>query len=419
MTTISIVASGSRGDVQPYVALGHGLKQAGYHVRLLSSENFAGLVQEGGLEFVSIGESVESVIETDEWRKTIASGNFIRILAKMQAEMKKRAVGMAEIMPQALRPSDLIMTGMAGMGGTFSIAEKYNIPVLQAFVFPFSPTQAFPAPLVPKLPLGKLLNRPSFHIVRQLFWQNSKATDVAIRKILGMSKPPFWGYYAQLDRQKVPLLYGYSQHVLPRPQDWAQHESVTGYWFLDAPASWTPPTDLQDFLQDGTPPVYIGFGSMKSDKPEEGGAIALEALERAGQRGILSAGWGGLKPSHLPKTVHMVSSLPHSWLFPRMGAVVHHGGAGTTAASLRAGVPSIIVPFMGDQPFWGKRVADMGVGPAPIPRKKLTSENLAHAISQAMSNATMRQNARLLGEKINAENGIANAVKAIKNHLGA
>jgi sterol 3beta-glucosyltransferase len=303
------------------------------------------------------------------------------------------------------------------MGGTLSIAEKYNIPVLQAFVFPFSPTQEFPAPIVPKLPLGKLLNRPSFHIVRQMFWQNSKATDVAIRKLLGMSKPPFWGYYAQLNRQKIPLLYGYSQHVLPRPHDWAQHESVTGYWFLDAPDSWTPPADLQDFLQAGTPPVYIGFGSMISENPEEAGAIALKALERSGQRGILSAGWGGLKPSHLPKTVQMVSSMPHSWLFPRMGAVVHHGGAGTTAAGLRAGVPSILVPFMGDQPFWGKRVLDMGVGTAPIPRKKLTSENLAQAITQAMSNTTMRQNARALGEKINAETGIANAVTAVKKVL--
>jgi sterol 3beta-glucosyltransferase len=171
------------------------------------------------------------------------------------------------------------------------------------------------------------------------------------------------------------------------------------------------------FLDGGPPPVYIGFGSMGGRNPEQAGAIALEALAQSGQRGIVASGWGGIKTSDVPANVHLISAIPHRWLFPRMAAVVHHGGAGTTAAGLAAGVPNIIVPFMGDQPFWGKRVADLGVGPAPIARKQLTTQRLAEAIKQATSDAVMRQRAHDLGQKICAEDGVANAVEFVGRFL--
>ncbi len=167
------------------------------------------------------------------------------------------------------------------------------------------------------------------------------------------------------------------------------------------------------FLDSGTPPVYIGFGSMGSRKPKETADLVLEALDRTGQRGILSSGWGGLSQENLPDTVHMVDLVPHSWLFPRVAAVVHHGGAGTTAAGLRAGVPSIVIPFFGDQLFWGQRVEKLGVGTAPIPRKQLTVEKLAAAIHRAVTDPLMRQQAAHLGARIQTEDGIANAVAVI------
>lgn len=417
MTLISIVASGSRGDVQPYVALGQGLRLAGYHVRLIASENFQALATEAGLDFCSTGESIEAITQSEEWRKVTESGNFLSILAKMQSEMKQRAGKMAQQMPAFLEGSDLILTGMGGIGGVFTLAEALQIPLMQAYVFPFTPTSEFPAPLVPRLPLGGLVNRLSFHITRQMFWQTSKISDRLTRQMLGIGKGSFWGPYASLNRRRVPALYGYSQHVLPRPHDWPEHHHVTGYWFLDASPGWTPPSDLVDFLSTGEPPVYIGFGSMGNRNPEEVGAIALEALQRSGQRGILASGWGGIKASNLPDTVQLIESIPHTWLFPRMAAVVHHGGAGTTAAGLRAGIPAIIIPFMGDQPFWGQRVADLHVGTLPIPRKKLTGQRLAEAITQAVSDAALRQQARELGNKIRAEDGIANVVSVVNGVL--
>jgi sterol 3beta-glucosyltransferase len=413
MVEVSIVASGTRGDVQPYIALGQGLSSAGYDVRLLASENFEPLAVEAGLSFCSTGESIETILQSDEWRAVTESGNFLRILRQMQREMKKRVNQLAQQLPGFLEGSDLIITGMSGLGGVFTIAEAFKIPLIQAYVVPFSPTRELAAPLVAKLPFGRLLNRPSFHLMRQMFWQTSKMSDTATRQILGLPKGSFWGPYRSLKQRRVPALYGYSQHVLPRPTDWTDNEMITGYWFLDEPEGWQPPADLVAFLNAGQAPVYIGFGSMGSRDPQEAGTIAVEALQRTGQRGVLAAGWGGLKASEVPETIHLIESLPHSWLFPRMAAVVHHGGAGTTAAGLRAGVPSVIIPFMGDQPFWGRRVAELGVGPAPIPRKKLTAPRLAAAISEAVNQQDMRAKANRLGQQIQAEAGVANAAAFI------
>lgn len=411
---ISVVASGSRGDVQPYIALGKGLKDAGYRVRIVTSDDFESLVTGAGLDFSSGGESVEAVIQSDEWRKVMDSGNFLKILRQMNAAMKGRAQDMALKLPKSLEGTDLIVTGLGGMGGTFSVAEKLNIPVIQAYVFPLTPTSAFPGPLTPTLPFGRALNRLSFVPVRQMLWQSGRVVDVAVRKELAMPRGSFFGPYRALQQKRVPILYGYSKHVLPQPADWDALNHVTGYWFLDAPADWEPPADLVAFLKAGPPAVYIGFGSMGNRNAEETTRLVLEALSISGQRAVLASGWGGMSHANLPSSVHMLKSIPHGWLFPQMAAVVHHGGAGTTAAGLRAGVPSIIVPFFGDQPFWGKRVATLGVGTNPIPKKRLTAEKLAQAITQAVNDTTMRQRAAELGTKIRAEDGTKQAASLIR-----
>jgi sterol 3beta-glucosyltransferase len=411
---IAIVASGSRGDVQPYVGLGKGLKAAGHTVHLLTSDDFDELVSEAGLGFRSTGTSIELMLQSDEWRSLTESGNFIRILARMTAEVKRRANDLAQAIPNLFQDTDLIVTGMSGMGGIYSIAEKLNIPVIQAFVLPLTPTRAFPSPLTPSVPFGSLLNPVTFHVLRQMMWQSVRAADVTTRRTLKLPAASFWGPYRKLKEKRIPALYGFSQHVLPKPDDWDDLNHVTGYWFLEPALDWTPPHDLMTFLERGAPPVYVGFGSMGSRNPEETAQLTLKALELSGQRGVLASGWGGMKAADLPDTVFMLSSAPHTWLFPRMAAVVHHGGAGTTAAGLRAGVPSIIIPFFGDQPFWGKRIAELGVGPAPVPRRRLTAEKLADAITQAMSNATMRQRAAHLGELIRAEDGVGQAAMLIE-----
>ena len=331
---ISIVASGTRGDVQPYVALGKGLKTAGDSVSVLTSDDFETLVSSAGLQFRSTGSSIEKMLQSEEWSSTAEGGNFLTILSRMQREVKHRAHEVASIMPALLDGADLIVTGMGGMGGTFSIAEKVRIPLIQAYVFPFTPTRAFPSPLTPTLPLGRMINSLSFHAMRQIIWQSTRVADVTTRRELGLRRASFWGPFRSLNQKRVPVLYGYSQYVLPRPMDWDDHNYMTGYWFLDAAADWSPPTSLLDFLRAGPRPVYIGFGSMGNRNPEQATGLVLKALSLSGQRGVLASGWGGLSQADLPDTVYMLSSAPHSWLFPQMAAVVHHGGAGTTAAGL-------------------------------------------------------------------------------------
>jgi UDP:flavonoid glycosyltransferase YjiC (YdhE family) len=212
------------------------------------------------------------------------------------------------------------------------------------------------------------------------------------------------------------VLGSYSSIVVPRPPDWGEHIHVTGYWFLDPDLDWQPPAGLVDYLESGSPPVYIGFGSMVSRIPRQTTQLISEALERSGQRGVLSTGWGGLGSAELSANVFMLDSVPHAWLFPRVSAVVHHGGSGTTGAGLRAGVPSVLVPHMGDQPFWAKRVAELGVGPQPIPRSQLTAGRLASAISSAVTDTGMHARAEALGERIRSEDGVGRAISIIEGY---
>jgi len=211
----------------------------------------------------------------------------------------------------------------------------------------------------------------------------------------------------------MPILYGFSPSVIPAPSDWNGDTHITGYWFVDEADDWQPPSALLDFLQSGSPPVYIGFGSMSNRNSEQTADLVIQALALTNQRAILLSGWGGLQKTNMPDSIFMIDAIPHSWLFPRVSAVVHHGGASTTAAGLKAGVPSVVIPFFGDQPFWGQRVADLGVGSKPIPRKRLTAERLANAIQEVVTNEDLRQRAAKLGKQIQTENGIESAINII------
>jgi UDP:flavonoid glycosyltransferase YjiC (YdhE family) len=223
---------------------------------------------------------------------------------------------------------------------------------------------------------------------------------------------------------RIPTLYGVSPVVFPRPADWPAWVHLTGYWFLDQPVDWQPPAELLDFLDRGQAPVYIGFGSMSGRDPAATTETVVAALAAAGQRGVLLTGWGGLDRAAMETAAKLhgvdvlaVESVPHDWLFPRMAAVFHHGGAGTTAAGLRAGVPSAAVPFFGDQPYWGAILADLGVGPAPIAQNELSVPRLAAAITRATGELALRARAAEIGQRIRAEDGVGTAVAAFHRHL--
>jgi UDP:flavonoid glycosyltransferase YjiC (YdhE family) len=209
----------------------------------------------------------------------------------------------------------------------------------------------------------------------------------------------------------TPIVYGYSPSFLPPPRDWPAYCYVTGYWFLDKEQDWQPDASLLDFLRAGSPPVNIGFGSMIDRDPEAMTTLVIKALERSRQRGILLNGGGGaLSRERVPDQVFLLDAIPHNWLFPHVAAVVHHGGAGTTGAGLRAGKSTLIVPFISDQRFWGDQVYERGVGPKPIAHQHLSADTLAEGIQTAVTDEEIRAKAEALGEKIRAEDGVGKAI---------
>lgn len=417
---IALFALGSRGDIQPYIALGKGLAAAGHDVRLLSHENYENLISTHGLDFRPMKGDVQAVLESPEMRQLVEQGNFIAINRAAAQKAKEAAVHWAEDGLAACRGVDLIITGIGGFSIAVAVAEKLDLPVAQAYLVPFSPTRDFPSVLLPAAAprLGGLFNRVTHHLTRQMMWTSFRGGDkLSRRQVLDLPAPPITGPYRSPRLNKYPVLFGFSPSVVPRPGDWDERQVITGYWFLDAEQGWQPPEPLAEFLAQGPTPVYIGFGSMSNRKPQETTDLVLRALAHAGQRAIILSGWGGLGAADLPDTVLAVDSVPHSWLFPRMAAVVHHGGAGTTAAGLRAGVPTVVTPFFGDQYFWGQRVEALGAGPAPIPRKELTAEALGEAIRQAVAEPEMRRRAAALGASIRDEDGVTRAVGVLQTAM--
>ena len=416
---LTLLAAGSRGDIQPMVALGKGLAHAGHAVKLATHETFEPFVRRHGLDFAALPGDPTAMVQSGAGRQLMdAGGNgfkYILSLARLVAPQLDRYLADAEA---ACRDAEGIVFSHLMFIGC-DLAEKFRVPCCMASPIPLGQTGAFPLPLAPEIPiLGKVYNRlsqalPAGFISALLRgplnrWRTTK---------LGLEPLPGSGPLGRRRQVTLPIFYGFSAAVVPRPADWPSNQQVTGYHFLDDMTGWKPSQELETFLQAGPPPVYIGFGSMTSSDPEADTRLVLDALARTGARALLATGWGGLGDAGMDDRAMAISDAPHDWLFPRMAAVVHHGGAGTTAAGLRAGVPSVVVPFNADQPFWGRQIARIGVGPAPIPKRRLTADTLAAALTIALGDETMRTRAAALGEQIRAEDGISTAIGGIEQVL--
>jgi sterol 3beta-glucosyltransferase len=415
---LTIFAAGSRGDIQPCVTLGHGLRQAGFAVRLAAPANFAGFVQERGLAFHPLGGDVQQIMASDAGRRFMerGGGNPLASIRAMRTLLGPVALQMAEDALAACAEAEALISLAVFAPFAQPIAALRRIPLILVEPTPLLPTGAFPAPGWPlQRDLGALPNRLSGVAMLQVLWQWYRPFVNDFRRRHGL--PPSTGadFYRTLTAN--PLLGAYSPAVIPRPSDWPDGARPTGYWSPDTPLAWHPPPALEAFLARGAAPVYVGFGSMAGRRPEQLARLVLEALARSGQRGVLLTGWGGIQALDVPDTVLVIDSVPHSWLFPQMAAVVHHGGAGTTGEGLRAGAPTVIVPFVVDQPFWGQRVRALGVGPAPLPQRTLTAAALAEAIAVAVHDTGIRKRAAALGATLRAEDGVSIAVSRIKRYL--
>jgi sterol 3beta-glucosyltransferase len=398
---IAIVCNDTRGGVQPYVALGQGLARAGHDVRAVAPAEFAPM-------FESVGVAVAGLSGTEraaDLSRGVAEQGVIAAMRFMRRELPAQINQWTRETLAACDGVDVMTGGIGGMVTGLSVAEKLRIPFVETHLQPVgAPAHAYPGVMMPWWPrwLGRSAMRLSHHLSDKAAWMAFQGPMSAARgQVLGLTGRP-----SRIGPRHV--LYGLSRRVVPMPESDDRH--VCGYWSLPASPSWAPPPALASFLAGTGPVVSIGFGSMASSKPQELTELVLHAVRRAGVRAILLAGWGGLASPPNASDVCFTDAVPHDWLFPRVAAVVHHGGAGTTGAAFSAGIPALVVPFAADQPFWGSRVDELGCGPAPVPRKSLTAELLAGALRRMIDDQPMQARAAALGALIRAEDGVAEAV---------
>ncbi len=415
---ITILAIGSRGDVQPYLALGVELKKTGYRVRIATFRNFESFVNDLGLEFFHVHGDVAQIATSAEMQTSaMQADNPLKLLLSFN-KLKSYVFDLQKDFFDACEGADAILYHPGATIGYF-IAQQRNIPSILAPPFPMTPTREYPALIFyDRARFGKAYNRLTHKIFEQIMWMASSAPVKQFwKQKFGRAPKNFASPFPLQTTRTSPTIISCSNYVFPQPSDWPAHVYNTGYWFLEDDQNWQPSESLLKFLDQGKPPVYVGFGSIGNPAlAAQTTALVIEALQRAGQRGVLATGWSGMtQRDDLPEDIFMLESAPHSWLFPRMACVVHHGGAGTTAAGLRAGVPGVIIPFGNDQFAWGRRVSELGVGTS-IPRKKLTADNLSQAISFALK-PEIQNAAKDLGTRIQSENGVETAVKIIRESL--
>jgi len=416
---IVILIVGTRGDVQPFVAIGKRLQDYGHRVRLATHANFKEFVLTAGLEFYPLGGDPKVLAEYMVKNKGFLPSGPSEIA--IQRKQIKEII--FSLLPACKDPDpdtgipfkvDAIIANPPAYGHTH-VAEALKVPIHIFFTMPWTPTSEFPHPLSRvKQSAGYRL---SYQIVDSMIWLGIRDMINEFRKKKLKLRPVTYLSGAQGSGNDIPHGYIWSPHLVPKPKDWGPKIDVVGFCFLDLASNYVPPEPLMKWLEAGDKPIYVGFGSLPVQEPQKMTEIIVKALEITGQRGIINKGWGGLGTLAEPKDfVYLLDNCPHDWLFLQCKAVVHHGGAGTTAAGLKAACPTTIVPFFGDQPFWGDRVHARGLGPPPIPVDQFGLQKLVDAI-KFMLEPAVKEKAVELAKAMESEDGVTGAVRAFLRHL--
>ncbi|KAJ4952834.1 hypothetical protein NE237_029666 [Protea cynaroides] len=416
---IVILVVGTRGDVQPFLAMAKRLQEFGHHVRLATHANFCNFVRSAGIDFYPLGGDPRVLARYMARNK----GFLPSAPGEISLQRKQMKAIIHSLLPACTEPdmdtgapfrAQAIIANPPAYGHAH-VAEALGVPLHIFFTMPWTPTHDFPHPLARVSQAAGY--RLSYFVVDLLIWWGigGYINDFRKKKLKLAPIAYFSTYHGSISH--LPTGYMWSPHLVPKPNDWGPSVDVVGFCFLNLGAKYQPQKEFTQWLQDGPKPIYIGFGSMPLEDAQKTTHIILEALKDTGQRGIIGRGWGDLGIlQEAPENVFLLEDCPHDWLFPQCSAVVHHGGAGTTATGLRAGCPTTIVPFFGDQFFWGDRVDQIGVGPTPIPISELTVESLSNAIT-FMLQPEVKARAMELAKKIENEDGAAAAVDAFHYHL--
>jgi UDP:flavonoid glycosyltransferase YjiC (YdhE family) len=433
MATIRLLSVGSRGDLQPYLAILLELQRRGHAIQLIGSVNFEAIATAHAIPFVPLPGDYRQLLASKQGLKLLR-GKPVKLVSKQLLE------AMLTTAAAAMAGTDLLLVTPLALWG-YHLAEAEGCPLMVLSPIPIIATGdfaflQFPGPPDPPPPrrigqrLRRRLNRLSYHSVSLLKWRQDSGVIQVWRRNRGLAPLPWGGARSRRDAPaqlaNPAVLHLFSPRVLARPADWQASASVAGYCFLESPSatdeirasSYQPADDLREFLDSGDRPFHAGFGSMMARDPAALGSLLVEAARIAGQRLILSPGWGRIVPrTALPASVYLLEECPHSWLFPQLKGAIHHGGAGTTATTLRHGLPSTVVAFFADQPAWGRTLERLGVSPATHRLPTLNAETLALSMGAIADNPSFRIRARELQQMLAGEDGVANVVAAIEAQL--
>lgn len=408
-----LVAWGSRGDVVPLVNLGRGLAAAGHRVTVAAASDLTHLADDAGLASRSFPIALGGKGDDPVVARWLAGANSQREeMRLMRAAMDHFAPILAEGLAAAVDDADAVVSGVISTAGLAAWARRAGRPLVAATMFPQLPTASADATLYPVRPGWSTANRMAGRLQLAFTHYLFGRPAAAVQRRLRLAPTGRRGYLDAI--RSTPTLIGVSPVLLPPPPDWPAHVRVTGAWRTEVPTGFEPDGRLVEFLTAGPPPVYLGFGSMPSLDTARLRALVLEAVARAGVRAVIGGvlHQGDEAVSAVTDTAVSIAPTPFGWLLPRTSGVVAHGGAGTTDAALAAGVPLAVVPHMGDQFYWGRRVHDLGVGPAPLPRRDLSADALAGRL-EALADPGLRDRAWVLGQRLRAENGVSCAAEIV------
>jgi UDP:flavonoid glycosyltransferase YjiC (YdhE family) len=419
---VLLLAMGSRGDVEPLVALGQRLRWMGYAVSLAAPADLGHVVAGSGVDFAPLSFDLEGPLRDGLGREALRGSAWtqVREARLMREVMAGTASALATDVSRLLDGADAVVSGaltfdlvdaLLTTGGRGGRPAKPHVYAVFAPVWPSAHGDSVALALRPRS--TSWVNRAWSALAGRVALDLFRPAGDQVRARRGLGRRRFRHYTAAAER--TPTLLAASPHVVPPAPDWPPALRQTGYWVRDDVLGRSLDPALQAFLRDGDPPVYVGFGSMPTPDPHGVAEGVVEVLGRLGVRGVVSEGLSGLSVAPSDRVIG-IGPAPHGLLFPRCSVVVHHGGAGTTAAAVRAGVPQVVVPHAADQPYWGRRMADLGVAGPPIARKDLTAVRLEQALEVALS-PRARRAAQALGERVRAEDGAGDAAQLIHAQL--
>jgi acyl transferase domain-containing protein/UDP:flavonoid glycosyltransferase YjiC (YdhE family)/thioesterase domain-containing protein/acyl carrier protein len=418
---ISILAFGSRGDVHPFVALGKGLEKSGYEVTIAAIDEYQDLVTNNNLRFAPLNIKANKLQEAFMDKRRRENNAPLALSKDAKKYLEQNIIIWLEKSYEACRGCDLLLyTGLAFHHG-IHVAQKLKVPSIPVYLQPITENSSTASFLMPDLKIGSWYNRLSYRMAEDLLWKSTGRPVNQWRSDNGLKPLSPKEIFSMKHHSLNPVIYGFSSLVFKKPIEWGKHVSMTGYFFLERNDDWHPAPKLASFLEAGSPPVYVGFGSMNDYITYNTTQKILKALKQTGERVILSVGWENIREEDLlqfgAENIFIAGYAPHHWLFPKMKAIIHQGGAGTTAAALQAGIPSIIIPVMIDQPFWANLAYELGTCPKPIPFRNLTSSRLRTALNRALNDSTILEKAGQIGRMLKNEDGVVNTVDTINRIL--